>query len=103
MNAYVVNILDITFIAEYAIASILHSFGLYVILSLKMKKVMTLLMMHLSLLELICVSTQVIQHTRRYIYNHWLIESNIYYTILNFLFITFPYTDSYNVRKSFSS
>ena len=83
---------DIIVIVECANAFILHSFGLYLILTIKKKKVMTLLMMHLSFIEILCALLQGIERMHRYVCDHWLIETTIYYTILNFTIKALEFT-----------
>ena len=76
---HIVNILSLV---ELVGATILHSVGLYLLLTARERKIMALLMAHLSLIELSCSLFQGVEAMYYYITGFYIIELKIILTIL---------------------
>ena len=61
-------------IMQLALAIMLNSAGLYLLATTRKKRIMTLLMMHMSLMEITCTLLWAVEETYYYIFSRWPIK-----------------------------
>ena len=77
-------------IMQLALAIMLNSVGLYLLATTRKKRIMTLLMMHMSLMEITCTLLWAVEEIYYYIFSTWPIKYNVTIVIapMTALFLT---------------
>ena len=88
METRVTNAMDLFKIIELAVATMLQIVGLYLLATIKKKRTMTLLLIHLSCMELTCTLLWTVGETYNYKFRKWPINLIIIIAPLTAVFLT---------------
>ena len=88
MQRIIVNAVGVFKIVELTVATILNSFGLYLLATAKKKKIMILLMIQLIFVEFCCTLLWSVEETYLYVSGKWPIDRKTSYNIIIVLLTT---------------